>query len=379
MRRREFIAGTAATALAGFAQPTCAQTSARPGVKRLAIFHPTDPPEEITSNTNRVYKAYFDELKKHGYIEGQNLIVERYSALGHPDRIGDLAREIVANHPDVVLPLSGVFLREMMALHSFIPMVGPTADPVAFEFASNLARPDKHFTGVVIDAGLEIWPKRFQLLSETARKMTKLGFLNANPLAWGSSERAKHTERTFVVYDLVRPGGLVRQAAQGAGIPMAFVVVAGKFDPTVLAILESPQVYGPLIVAGELIDRAAYERTFDLMEKAGVDGLILTEASEHFSYRQVIVDLAAKFRIPAIYPYREFVEVGGLMSYGIDLVDAFRRVAEMTGQVLKGAKPSDIPFDRQTKYEVVLNQKAATSLGLEFPPTLLTTADEVIE
>src|SRR6516225_4221194 len=185
MRRREFIAGTAATAAMGFAQPICAQTNARPGVKRIAIFHPTDPPKEITSNANRVYKAYFDELKKHGYIEGQNLIVERYSALGHPDRIGDLAREIVANHPDVVLPLSAVFLREMMALHSFIPMVGPTADPVAFGFTSNLAKPDKHFTGVVLDAGLEIWAKRFQLLFETARKMTKLGFLNANPLAWG--------------------------------------------------------------------------------------------------------------------------------------------------------------------------------------------------
>jgi putative tryptophan/tyrosine transport system substrate-binding protein len=142
---------------------------------------------------------------------------------------------------------------------------------------------------------------------------------------------------------------------------------------------ESPQVYGPLIVAGELIDRAAYERTFDLMEKAGVDGLIVSEASEHFSYRQVIVDLAAKFRIPAIYPYREFVEVGGLMAYGIDLVDAFRRVAEMTGQVLKGTKPSDIPFDRETKYGLVLNQKTATSLGLEFPATLLTAADVVIE
>src|SRR6516162_5999747 len=131
MRRRQFIAGTAATAAMGLAQPICAQTNARPGVKRIAIFHPTDPPEQITSNANRVYKAYFDELKKHGYIEGQNLIVERYSALGHPDRIGDLAREIVANHPDVVLPLSGVFLKEFMALHSFIPMVGPTPDPVA--------------------------------------------------------------------------------------------------------------------------------------------------------------------------------------------------------------------------------------------------------
>ena len=170
MRRREFVAGTAATAAMGLARPISAQTNARPGAKRIAIFHPTDPPEEMTSNANRVYKAYLDELRKHGYIEGQNLIVERYSALGHPDRFGDLAREIVANHPDVVLPLSGVFLKEIMALHSFIPMVGPTADPVAFEFASNLARPDKHFTGVVLDAGLEIWPKRFQLLLETAEK-----------------------------------------------------------------------------------------------------------------------------------------------------------------------------------------------------------------
>ena len=375
MRRREFVAGTAATAAMGLARPISAQTNARPGAKRIAIFHPTDPPEEMTSNANRVYKAYFDELKKHGYIEGQNLIVERYSALGHPDRIGDLAREIVANHPDVVLPLSGVFLKEFMALHSFIPMVGPTADPVAFELASNLARPDKHFTGVVVDAGLEIWPKRFQLLLETARKMTKLGFLNADPVAWGR----KFGFLREVVADLQRPGGLVRQAAQGAGISMAFVVVAGKIDQLSLAILENPNMFGPLIITGELIDRAAYERTFDLMEKAGVDGLIVNEASEHFSYRQVIVDLAAKFRIPAIYPYREFVEVGGLMAYGIDLVDAFRRVAEMTGQVLKGTKPSDIPFERQTKYEVVLNQKAATSLGLEFPPTLLTAADEVIE
>ena len=371
MRRRQFIAGTAATAAMGFAQPICAQTNARPGVKRIAIFHPTDPPEEMTSNANRVYKAYFDELRKHGYIEGQNLIVERYSALGHPDRIGDLAREIVANHPDVVLPLSGVFLKEFMTLHSFIPMVGPTADPVAFGVASNLARPDKQFTGVVLDAGLEIWPKRFQLLLETARKMTKLGFLYANA--------GRVVFEPGAIDHLLRPGGLVREAAQRAGISMAFVVVAGKIDQLSLAILENPYMFGPLIITGELIDRAAYERTFDLMEKAGVDGLILTEASEHFSYRQVIVDLAAKFRIPAIYPYREFVEVGGLMAYGIDLVDAFRRVAEMTGQVLKGAKPSDIPFDRQTKYEVVLNQKTATSLGLEFPATLLTAADEVIE
>src|SRR5262249_609879 len=145
----------------------------------------------------------------------------------------------------------------------------------------NMARTDKQLTGVVLEAGLEIWPNRIQLMLKTARKMTKLGLLNANPVAnppaWGRGSF------WAAVRDLERPGGLVRQAAQGAGIPMVFVVVAGKFDREVLAIVESPLVLGPLIVAGELIDRAAYERTFDLVEKAGVDRVIVGEAREEFS------------------------------------------------------------------------------------------------
>ena len=170
MRRREFIAGTAATAALSFAWPACAQTNARsPGAKRLAIFHSTRPPEALTPNGAPAYKAFFEELNRLGYIEGQNLIVERYSALGQPDRIGDLAREIVASRPDVILPISGVFINEVMAMTTSIPMVGPTADPVAFGFSTSLARPDRNFTGVVLDAGLEIWAKRVQLLLETGR------------------------------------------------------------------------------------------------------------------------------------------------------------------------------------------------------------------
>jgi putative ABC transport system substrate-binding protein len=115
------------------------------------------------------------------------------------------------------------------------------------------------------------------------------------------------------------------------------------------------------------------------MEKEGVDGLIVSEIPELRAYPELIADLAARFRIPAIYPYREYVEVGGLMAYSVDTADMMRRVANMTGQVLGGAKPSDLPFYRLTKYELVLNQKAATSLGLEFPATLLTAAEEVID
>src|SRR5262249_52405026 len=150
--------------------------------KRLAIFHPVRPPEQLTPRGGyRPYQVYFEELHRLGYIEGQNLIVERHSALGHPDRIGDLARQIVASHPDVVLSVSGVFIKEIMALNTSIPIVGPTADPVALGLSSSLARPDRNFTGVVLDAGLEIWSKRVQLLLEAVRKVTKLGFLIANP------------------------------------------------------------------------------------------------------------------------------------------------------------------------------------------------------
>jgi putative tryptophan/tyrosine transport system substrate-binding protein len=356
MRRREFLAGTAATAASGFAQPTWAQTNARPaGVKRLAIFHPTRPPEEQTRDRQPSYKAYFDELNRLGYIEGQNLIVERYSAFGQPGRIADAAREIVASRPDVVWPWSGLLVKEIMALTTSIPMVGQTADPVAFGLSSSLARPDKNLTGVVLDAGLEIWAKRVQLLLEAVRKVTKLGYLTANP-----------TTPTASTYS--------REAAQRGGIATAYIVVAGNFDRAAIE-----RNWATVIVGGEKLDRTACERTFAAMEKEGVDGLIVGEHAEFLAYRELIADLAARFRVPAIYPYREFVEVGGLMSYGVDTGDLMRRVANMTGQMLGGARPIDIPIYQQTKYELVLNQKAATLLGLEFPATLLTGADAVIE
>jgi putative tryptophan/tyrosine transport system substrate-binding protein len=363
MRRREFIAGIAATAATSFAQPLCAQTTAGPpGTKRIAIFHPTEPPEGMTMNGPRGFKAYFGELKKLGYIEGQNLIVERYSALGQPDRIGRLAREIVATHPDLIVPFKNVFIQVIIGLNTGIPMVGPTSDPVAYGVATNLARPDRNFTGVVIDSGLEIWTKRVQLLFETAPKMTKVGFFTVNPAFPASLSFASGT------------GAYVREAAQRLGIAAAFVVVAGKFDRAAYE-----RLYAAVVVGGEKFDRAAYERTFDLMNREGVDGIVVADAAEHVTHRQVIADLAARVRLPAIYPLPDFMEVGGLMSYGVDIADVMRRVAHLTDQVLRGTKTDDIPFYRQDKYELLLNRKSARSLGLEFPATLLTTADDVIE
>jgi putative ABC transport system substrate-binding protein len=340
MRRREFIAGTAALAAMGFAHPVFAQANPSPGVKRLAIFHPTETIEGLTIKGRPGYKAFFRELNRLGYIEGQNLIVDRYSALGQPDRYDSLAREIVASRPDVIFPLSVPMTQRINALTTNIPIVLLTGDPVAYGFTTNLARPSGNMTGVTVDAGFELWGKRFQLLLETAKKLTNVCFLRAGAVRTAGGDRQEE---------------MLREAARRAGISLASILM------------------------NEKIDRAAYERTFEKMEKDGVDGLIVQESSEHVTYRQLIVDLAAKVRLPTIYPVREFVEVGGLMAYGIDVADVMRRVADMTDQVLRGVKPSDIPFYQATKYELVLNQKAATWLGLQFPPTLLTAADEVIE
>jgi hypothetical protein len=163
MRRREFIAGTAATAALSFAWPASALTNPRsPGVKRLAIFHPSELPEGMTSNGRLTYKVYVDELNRLGFIEGQNLIVERYSGLGQPtERYGDFARQIVASHPDVILPISATIIREIKALNTGIPMVGPSADPVAFGLSTNLARPDGDFIGLSLMQDWKSGPSAF--------------------------------------------------------------------------------------------------------------------------------------------------------------------------------------------------------------------------
>jgi putative ABC transport system substrate-binding protein len=150
-------------------------------------------------------------------------------------------------------------------------------------------------------------------------------------------------------------GAGIQKTAEQAGIHLAAASLNGSASP------------------------AEYERAFEAMAKDGVDGLLVGDAGEHIANRQLIVDLATKKRLPAIYPFREFVDAGGLLSYGVDLGDVGRRLADITDQVLRGANPGDIPFYQQTKLELVLNRTTAKSLGLEFPATLQAVADEMIE
>ena len=337
MRRREFIAGTAVTGAMGFAHRVFAETIPSPAAKRIAIFHPSEPPEGLTVNGRRAYRAFFGELNKLGYNEGQNLIVERYSAFGHSEGYGDIARAIVASHPDLIISLGGPVTRVLRPLTANIPILAITSDPVAAGMVTNLAKPDGNITGSTTDVGLEVWGKRLELLRETVGKLTKVRFLLPPSMV--------------AFWEMAGGPAATLESARQAGIPFAAALVPGQ----------------------------KFEQVFDAMAAEKVDGLMVGDAAEFFTYRQLIVDAAARHHLPAIYFAREWVDVGGLLSYGYDTVLIMRRVAELTGQILKGAKPGDIPFYQPTKLELVLNQKTAISLGIEFPPTLLSAADEVIE
>lgn len=200
-----------------------------------------------------------------------------------------------------------------------------------------MARPDGNITGINVDVGAELYGKRLQFLSETVGKLTNVRLL---------------IPASAIMYLEMVTAPLLRRT----GIPITAAVLADK-----------------------VVDREAYERVFDAMEAERVDGLVVADAPEHITNREMIVDLAAGHRLPTIYPYREYVDVGGLASYGTDTADLLRRLANMADQILRGAKPGDIPFYQQTKFILVLNRTTARSLGLEFPTTLLAVADEVIE
>jgi putative ABC transport system substrate-binding protein len=283
------------------------------------------------------FRAFFEELNRLGYIEGQNLMVERYSGEGRTDLYAQLVRDVVSTHPDLVVTLSGPLAAEFKLATSTIPIVATSADPIVGGLVSSLARPGGNITGFSVDAGIQIWSKRLGLILEATPKHASIRFL-ASQQGWERGEAS-----------------VVREAASQAGISLRGALLT---DP---------------------INEGAYQRIFASMEQERVDALLVSSEPEHLSHRVTLVQLATKSGIPAIYPFREFVDVGGLLAYSVDLRDTLRRIADTVDEILKGANPGDIPFFQQTKFELIINLRTAKSLGLELSPTLLATADEVIE
>jgi ABC-type uncharacterized transport system substrate-binding protein len=332
MRRREFIAFMGS----GVMLPLSARAQQSTKAYRIAILHPLWPVAELTeSSSNRFWRELFLEIRRLGYVEGQNLVIERYSGEGHAEIYPKLARDIVASNPNLVVAFTNRVVVPLKEATSTIPIVAMTGDPVDLGLMPSIARPGGNITGVSIDAGSEIWGKRLELFREVVPKISKLAILGLRQ----SPEVA-----------------LMQKAAEKAG-----VVVVG---PSYL----------------EDASEAEYQRVFAFMSQEGADALFVDTSPELITKAQLIGELAKKYRLPAIYPFRSYVEDGdGLMAYGVDFVELFHQVARSIDKILKGAKPGDIPYYRPTKFELVINQKAAKDLGLVIPESLLARADEVIE
>jgi putative tryptophan/tyrosine transport system substrate-binding protein len=334
MKRRSFIALLGGAAVAC---PLAAQAQQPTTQRRIAIFHPAIPTTLLTeTGGGSAWRAFFAELRRLGYLEGQNLIIERYSAEGHHERYAGLAREIVARNPDVIVTGTNPVVTAFMAATSTIPVVAFMLDPLKAGLVTSLARPGGNLTGITLDAGIEIWGKRLQMLKEAIPSMAKVAFLGMREGWEGSS------------------GQVLQEVGVRLGISLDFML---------------PQQGTPSEIG----------RVFAVMQQQRPDAVLVSGEGDLYAHRKLIAELAEKNRLPAMCPYRDYVEAGGLMAYAVDLAELLRRMADDVHQILKGAKPGDIPIYQATKFELLINLKTAKELGLTLPPALLTLAAEIIE
>jgi putative ABC transport system substrate-binding protein len=324
MRRRTFLVGTVAL----LAAPLEAEAQPAGKVVRIGWLQPTLPSEAQV-------EGFRHGLRDLGYIEGKDFIIESRWEQGRYDRLQDLAAELVRLPVDIMVSANTAALLAIKRATTTIPVVMlGQGDPVGTGLVDSLPHPGGNITGLS-NISSELGGKRLELLKEIVPGLSRVAVLanSANPVigvAVGETEAA------------ARLMGLSVQA----------------LDVRALDELQG---------------------AFTAMRRGRAQALVLTADSLHFSLRRRVIDFAAKARLPAVYAYREFVEAGGLIAYGPNFVDLYRRAALFIDKILKGAKPADLPVEQPTKFELVINLKTAKALGLTIPPSVLARADEVIE
>jgi putative ABC transport system substrate-binding protein len=328
--RREFITFLGGAAAAGWPLAARAQQGER--MRRIGVLMAFT--EDDGETTARIAK-FRQELARLGWSEGRNVHIDVRFGAGSPDRFAALAKELIAQQPDVIVghttPVAATLHRETRT----IPVVFVNvSDPIGAGLIASLARPGRNFTGVLhYEAGIP--GKWLALLKEIAPGITRAALL-ANP---------KTTAYDYFV-----------RSAQAAA-------------PS-LAIELSPS---PVVEAADV------ERVIESLARVPDGGLVVLPDATMFVHRDLIIAQAAKHRLPAVYTARFFVAAGGLMSYGTDQVEMFGQTASYVDRILRGANPADLPVQAPTRYETVVNLKAAKALGIDVPPSLLVRADEVIE
>src|SRR5262252_75654 len=323
MRRRDFIKVGSAGILAW---PLAARGQQSGKTWRLGF---------IAHRYESFYEGLFEGLRDLGYVEGQNLIVERRYAEGHAERFQDFAAEMVRLKADIVVVVATPAALAVKNATTTIPIVHPNAiNPVESGLVASLAHPGGNVTGGAAQTAI-LSTKRLEILKEVVPGLSRAAVL------WNPANPAL----TFAWRD-----------TQGAA-----------------------RALGVTLQSHEVRDLKDLEAAFAMMAQQRPDALLVLQDALTLQHRKEIIDFAIQKRLPSMFVAKEWVEAGGLMSYGESLPDMYRRAAHFVDRIFKGAKPADLPVEQVTKFELVLNLKTAKAIGLTIPETILVRADEVIE
>jgi putative ABC transport system substrate-binding protein len=281
MKRREFIALIGGAATVPLAEPFAVRAQQTGKVYRIAVVHPSHPTGPIV-----FFRAFFSQLRRLGYVENRNLIVERYSAEGRAERHAEIARDAVKSRPDLIFVVTPELVRQFKATTKTIPIVALTADPIRFGLVASIARPGGNITGVSTDAGLEeLWSKRLQILKELDPRVSKVALL-------------------------------CPQARWEAIYAQELTPVAKQLGVS---------IFGAAV--GSPAQATEYRRAFAEISQGRAEAILVDGTAENVTNRRLITEMSERASLPAIYPYREYAEVGGLMVYAVDLVSQGRRAA----------------------------------------------------
>jgi putative ABC transport system substrate-binding protein len=335
MRRRQLITGAACGWL--IAERAAAGRPAHK-VYRVGLVSAATPVTETLGPlpVNLSARAFVQGLRELGYVEGRNLVLERRSAEGRFERFPDIVAELLRLKADVIVTAGTQAARAARAVTSTLPIVMATSfNPVEQGVVQSLARPGGNVTGLALAVGPGIEAKRLQLLKAMLPEATRIAYLASK----GEGDLDS------------RGAASVQATAQALGVTL----LLAEYTPRL------------------------YDDAFAQIHRAGVQALFTASSATAYADGRLIAGFATRARLPGTFPFREAVEAGGLMSYGVNLVDSFRRAAYYVDKVLRGVKPADLPIEQPTRLELVINLKAAKTLGVAVPKSLLLRADEVIQ
>ena len=330
--RRTFLGGLT---LGTLAAPLAGEAQTAGKVYRVGLISTTTPVATIMSDPTHPFNSGFRrQMRERGYVEGRNFILELRSLEGRIERASEVVAELVGVNVDVIVTVGPEMTRAAKRVTTTVPIVmAPARAPVQEGLVDSLARPGGNITGLTTDTGEELEGKRLEVLREGLPKARRVAYLGTKA-EWEG------------------PGGIsIRASARALGLALFLA----EFRPN------------------------DYTGAFALVARERPHAIITSINAHHYTYRGLIAEFAAKYRLPSMSTFLEFAEAGGLMSYGVDLRDIQRRAATFVDKILKGAKPADLPVEQPTKFELVINLKTAKALGLTIPQSVLLRADQVIQ